>query len=182
MIPMIDAGATFNYRATLPDYPATDGWVATLYLNPRAGGTARQVVATGSGAAHLFQETPANTAAWAPGDYGWEVWVDKAGERYRVNGGLTQVRSTLLSASAGLDTRSLARKALDDLRAAWAAWCASGSFTAGSYSIGGRTMQYRSVAELRAAISAAERDVQAEERAERIAAGMGGRERFVVRM
>jgi hypothetical protein len=182
MIPNIDAGATFNHRATLPEYSAAAGWVATLYLNPRAGGSALSLTATADGSAHLFQAAGATTAAWLAGSYAWEVWVDKAGERYRVDGGQLLVRATLLAAAGGTDTRTAAVKALDDLRAAWAAWCASGSFTAGSYSIGGRTMQYRTIAELRAAISAAERDVEAEKRADRIAAGLGGRTRFVVRM
>ncbi len=182
MISTIDAGASFNYRATIANFPASAGWGATLYLNPRAGGTAVSLAAVADGADFLFQAAGGTTAAWVAGSYGWEVWVERSGERYRVDGGQVVVRATLLSASAGLDTRTQARKALDDLRAAWAAWCATGSFHVGNYSIGGRTMQYRSIAELRAAIAAAERDVEAEQRAERIAAGLGGRTRFVTRM
>ena len=55
-------------------------------------------------------------------------------------------------------------------------------YSAASYTINGRTMTYRTVAELRAAINAAERDVLNEETAQRAAAGLGGRTRFVIRM
>ena len=62
------------------------------------------------------------------------------------------------------------------------AYTASGNLMIGDYMINGRRVVYRSVAELRAAIHAAERDVQAEQAAANIAAGLGGRQRFVVRM
>ena len=178
------AGDSLNFETTVPAYPPSGGWTAKIRLVPRAGGT--PIVITGttvSGADRFaFQVGPGVTATWPAGVYGWALWVERAGERYTQESGQITVRPDPAALAGGTDTRTAAAKALDDLRAAWAAWCASGSFTAGSYSIGGRTMQYRSIAELRAAIAAAERDVEAEKRAERIAAGLGGRTRFVVRM
>lgn len=168
MNPTLDVGATLNYRATLPEYKATDGWEATLHLNPRAGGTVRSVVAAPSGEDFLFQEAGSVTAGWAPGPYAWEVWVQKAGERYRVNGGQVQLRATLLAAAAGTDTRSQAQKALDDARTALAAWTP----TTRKYTIGGRAMEFNSAAEILQLITHWETQVKREQAAERLAAGL----------
>jgi hypothetical protein len=178
------AGDTLNFETTVTAYPPSAGWTAKIRLVPRSGGSPIVITAAtaATGDRYAFQVGPGVTAAWPAAVYGWALWVEKAGERYTQESGQLTVRPDPAGIAGGVDTRSAAVKALDDLRTAWAAWCASGSFTAGSYSIGGRTMQYRSIAELRAAISAAERDVEAEKRAARIAAGLGGRTRFVVRM
>ena len=176
------AGEALNYRATVADYPASAGWVATLYLNRRAGGLATTVVSTADGDDHLIQAASATTAAWPAGAYAWELWARLGAERYRLDAGQLQVLGSLIGASAGTDTRTDAERALDALRAAWRAYISSGNVTAASYTINGRTMTYRTVAELRQAINAAERDVQSEQRARDIAAGLGGRQRFVIRM
>lgn len=176
------AGETLNFSATVADYPAGAGWVLTLYLNPRAGGSVRTVVGTADGDAHLLQASGATTAGWAAGDYAWELWAAQGAERYRLDAGQLRVQPSLIGAAAGLDTRSPARVALDTLRAAWNAFISSGNFTAASYTINGRNMTYRSVAELRAAISAAERDVRSEDQAARVAAGGSPRSTYVVRM
>ena len=61
------AGETLNYTTSLSEYPASAGWVLTLYLNPRAGGTARTVTGTDDGSSHLLQADTATTATWAAG-------------------------------------------------------------------------------------------------------------------
>lgn len=175
-------GETLNYRARLPQYPATLGWVVTLYLNRRDGTTSATVTATADGDDHLLQASGTTTAAWLPGAYAWEVWAELGTERYRVGDGQLRVLPSLVGAGAGTDTRTDAQKALDNLRAAWLAFTASGTFTAGSYSINGRTMTYRSVSELRQAISAAESDVKREEQAAAMAAGRPSARRVLVRM
>jgi hypothetical protein len=178
MIATVDAGATFNYRATLPEYPAEAGWVATLYLNPRAGGTAQAVTASADGSAHLFQAAGVATATWAAGSYGWEVWVERAGERYRVDGGQLLVRPTLIGAAAGIDTRSQAERALEDARAALAAWTP----TTRKYTIGGRAMEFNSVAEILQLISHWQVEVKREQAAARMAAGLDARRKVHVRI
>lgn len=180
--PTLVAGETLNYRATLASHPAGDGWVLTLYLNPRAGGTATSVTSTADGDDHLLQVPAATTAAWAAGAYAWEIWATLGGERYRIESGQLQVVASLIGAGAGQDTRTDAERALELLRAAWSAYIASGNFTVAQYTINGRSMTYRTIAELRAAISAAERDVNSERAAARLAQGLAPRNRFVVRM
>ncbi len=176
------AGEALNYRAAVAEYPASAGWVVTLYLNRRAGGLVTTVVGTADGNAHVLQAASAVTAAWPAGAYAWELWAALGAERYLLDAGQLEVRASLIGAAAGTDTRTDAQRALDLLRAAWRAYISSGNVTAASYTINGRTMTYRTVAELRAAINAAERDVLNEETAQRSAAGLGGRTRFVIRM
>lgn len=180
--PKLVAGETLNYTVTAADYPASDGWAATLYLNPRGHGSNVSATATASGDDHVLQITSTNTAALRAGAYGYEIWASKGAERYRIEAGQVDVLPSLLTAAPGRDHRSDAQKALDQLRAAWLAFTASGNLTIGDYMINGRRVVYRTVAELRAAINAAERDVLAEKQAADIAAGLGGRQRFVVRM
>lgn len=176
------AGETLNYTTSLSEYPASAGWVLTLYLNPRAGGTARTVTGTADGSSHLLQADTATTATWAAGWYAWELWVALGSERYRLEAGQLQVLASLIGAAAGQDSRTDAERALDLLRSAWNTYIASGNFVTSEYTINGRTMRYRSVAELRQALNACERDVANERQAARIAQGLSPRTRFVVRM
>lgn len=176
------AGETLNYRAEVSGYPASDGWALTLVLALRSGGTPITVNSTPDAAGHLVQASAVTTAAWAPGAYGWELWALRGAERYRVEQGQLVVAPSLLGAVAGVDTRSQAEQARDALRAAWLAYAQSGNFVVQEMWVAGRKVMYRTVAELRAALNAAERDVLAEQRARVIAAGGSGRERLVTRM
>ena len=133
------AGETLNFLAITTDYPASAGWVVTLYLNPRAGGTATSVTGTASGDDHLLQVSAATTAGWAPGAWAWDTWAAKGSERYRLEAGQLQVQAGLIGAAAGLDTRSQAQRALDDAEAALAAWTP----TTKRYRINGREARAR---------------------------------------
>lgn len=176
------AGETLNYRASLSAYPASAGWQVTLYLNPRAGGTAHQVAGTADGDAHLVQATGTTTAAWVAGAYAYEIWVALSAERYRLEAGQLQVQASLIGAAAGLDTRGTAQRLLDGLEAARLAHIEAGSAFVGEYTIGNRTVKYRSLAELQQAIDAAKRGVREEAAAARIAQGLSPRRTYTVRM
>jgi hypothetical protein len=182
MQPTLVAGETLNYRATLAEYPASAGWQLTLYVNPRAGGVAQQVVSAPDGDSHLVQAGGATTATWAAGAYAYEIWAALGAERYRLEAGQLQVQASLIGAAAGVDSRSPAQRLLDGLEAAYAAHVASGNAAVGEYTIGNRTMKYRSLAELVLAIEAARRAVQSEADDARIAAGLSARKRWHVRM
>lgn len=176
------AGETLNYRASLADYPASAGWQVTLYLNPRAGGSAQQVAGTADGDAHLVQAAGTATAGWAAGAYAYEVWVALGAERYRLEAGQLQVQPSLIGAAAGLDTRSTAQRLLDGLEAARLAHIDAGSAFVGEYTVGNRTVKYRSLADLQKAIDAAKRGVREEAASARIAQGLSPRRTFTVRM
>lgn len=172
------AGETFNYRAVVPDYPAGDGWGLTLYFNPRAGGDIVSVTSTADGDNHLLQVAATVTADWAAGSYGWELWASLVGERYRIDAGLLEVSQGLVSATAGLDTRTQAERALDDANAALAAWTP----TTRRYRIGDREMEYNGRAEILEIIAHWEAIVRRERNAARIAAGLKSDRKIYGRM
>lgn len=173
------AGETLNYSATVADYPASAGWVVTLYLNPRAGGTNRSVAGTADGDAHLLQAASGITSAWAAGTYGWEIWAELAGERYRIEAGQLEVLPSLVSAAAGTDTRSAAEIALDAVRQT-----IRGTATAGvlSYAINGRELRRYSMVELIVLETKLAGDVRREQDATRMAAGLRTSRKVYVRM
>jgi len=161
------AGETLNFLAITTDYPASAGWVVTLYLNPRAGGTATSVTGTASGDDHLLQVSAATTAGWAPGAWAWETWAAKGSERYRLEAGQLQVQAGLIGAAAGLDTRSQAQRALDDAEAALAAWTP----TTKRYRINGREMEFNAPADIIAVINHWRTAVKREQAEQAMAAG-----------
>ena len=175
-------GESLNLRAEVGDYPASSGWQLTLYLNPRAGGTAHQVTSTADGDGHLLQASGATTAAWAAGAYAYEIWAALGAERYRLEAGQLQVQPSLIGAAAGLDTRSTAQRVLDALEAAYRSHVESGSAFVGEYTINGRSVKYRTLAELQQAIDRARRGVREEQAAARMAQGLSPRRTFTVRM
>lgn len=175
----IVAGETLNYRAVAADYPASAGWVVTLYLNPRAGGTPTSVTGTPVGDDHLLQVTATTTQSWAPGWWAWETWAELGAERYRLEAGQLQVVPGLIGAAAGVDTRTDAEKALAAVTAMLAGKAGSG---VESYQINGRQLRSYPLPDLLRLQQQLRRDVQAEKTAADIAAGLGGRQRLVVRM
>jgi hypothetical protein len=143
-----------------------------------AAATPVDIIATAEGDNFRVAVSATTTAEWADGSYTWFSWVDKAGESYTVGDGQITVKPNPRTAAAGYDGRSLARRALDDARAAFAAW----NPTHRRYKIGEREMEFRSVAEIVALISQWEIEVQREERAARLAAGLPDRRKAYVRL
>src|SRR5574343_355489 len=174
----IVAGETLNYRAVTADYPASAGWVVTLYLNPRAGGSNVTVTGTADGDDHLVQVTAATTATWPPGWWAWEAWAALGSERYRLEAGQLQVVAGLIGTAAGTDTRSQAQRALDDAKAALAAWTP----TTRRYRIGGREMEFNAPADIIAVISHWTSEVKREQAALAMAAGRPNPRKLQVRL
>lgn len=138
-------GDTLRFLKSAPAYPPADGWTMKIRLVPRAGGSAQTLTATPEGSEYLFNVPPATTSQWTPGEYGWSSWVEKTGARYTLEtGGQLTVLPDPASVAAGTDLRSRAQKALDDARAALAAW----KPTKRSYTIGGRSWTFNSKADI----------------------------------
>jgi hypothetical protein len=176
----IVAGETLSYRVTPTAYPASAGWSARLILNRRAGGAVLTVNSTADGDDHLITATAATTGGWSPGQYAFEVWVLKSPEQYRLESGQIQVLPGLIATTdGGVDTRSDAERALAAIDAVLLGKATSGML---SYQIGNRQLSSYSMQDLLKLQAVYRRDVAAERAAARIAAGLGGRQRFVVRM
>lgn len=176
------AGDSFSATLSGDDYSAADGWVVQLVL---IGPERHTISCTASGADHLAVDTAAATADWLPGSYAVRAIYTKAATSSRASLDVGTLKVLPDPAAVGTDASSLKSAALvafETLQTAYRAYLASGSFTVQEYTVNGRRMTYRTVAELLTALNAAARDVEAETAAARIAAGQNPRARFVVRM
>jgi hypothetical protein len=174
------AGDTFAATISGTDYPPAAGWSAQLVLI----GIARYTInATTSGSDFAAAATAAQTAAWAPGDYTCRLIYTNGAQR--ATGASSSLRVLPDPAAGTTDAQALkspAQRVLDDLMVAYRAHLSGGQVHVAEYTINGRTMKFRSIAELLAAINAARRDVEAENAAARVAAGLSPRVRYVTRM
>lgn len=173
------AGDTLNYRAEVAEYPATEGWTLKLRLVPRGAGTAITLTGVADGDDYLVQASAAVTAAWAPGEYSWHYWVEKAGERYPAQRGQLTVKPDPSTMAAGTDTRTAAEVALDAVRSMLRGTATSGVL---SYRINERELRRYSMPELIALESKLATDVARERAAAAMAAGMKNPRKIFVRM
>jgi hypothetical protein len=166
------AGDLLAFGLDSSDYPPADGWTLKLRLTPRfttPEQTPIELTATANGTVdgtaydYVVEALPVATAAYKAGQYGWACWVEKSGARKVLEG--TQYAGEIVvlpdpaTITAGTDTRSQARKALDDALAAYAAWTP----TFRRHTIGDRSVEYSSKDEIRAAIRFWQDRVNAEE-------------------
>lgn len=171
------AGDTLTWKISLPDYPANAGWTLKYRLINAAGRI--DITAAASGADHLITVATATSAAYVPGKYTWQAYVEKSTERYTVGSGAIEIKPNLAAQTAGYDTRSPARKALDAIDAALATY-GNKAWTQ-SYQIAGRGMTFRSNEEFVRFRSKLIVEVRGEEAAERMAAGLSPRRKIRVR-
>lgn len=175
---ILQAGDTIKWRKALPDYPASAGWSLAYRLINAAARI--DITAAAEGDDHLVTVAAATSAAWAAGAYTWTAFVTNGSDRYTLGSGTITIRPDLAAMQAGFDARSTARKALDDLRTALAAWLSSNGHIQ-EYDIAGRRVKFASADDLRARIALAEREVAREDAAERLAAGIPAGRRVLVR-
>lgn len=129
------AGDTVQWRRTIPDYPAGDGWTLRYTLiSPTA---AYSVTASASGNDYVVNEDAATTSAWLAGRYTLTEYVVKGSERYTLATTQVRVDPNLASAATGVDTRTHARKVLDAIEA----WLESRAPVAGALELAGRKIQ-----------------------------------------
>jgi hypothetical protein len=172
----IVAGDTITWQKSLSDYPATT-WTLKYRLLNAAGKI--DITATASGDDHLISVTSTTSAAYTAGDYDYLAWVEKSGERVTVGEGRITVKPNLAALNT-YDGRSPARKIYEGLLAAYQAAVTSRAFVA-EYEIAGRKMKFNGKADWLTEINYWKAQVAAEDRAAKIAAGMGGGSRVLVR-
>lgn len=176
----IVAGDTLSFTTALPAYPAGDGWTLKFKLIPRASGSVITITASADGDLYEVAVAASTTASWAAGEYSWAAYVELSGERYTVDG-WTSVdgryrggASLAIKPDPGVitafDNRSSARKVLDGLLTLYESH-ASGQGLVAEYSIAGRTMKFRTTADLVEQIRYWQAEVAKEERKARLAAG-----------
>jgi hypothetical protein len=116
----LTAGDTFSLTASLPDYPAGDGWVLKLRFVPHSAGTAIAITGTASGDDHVASATATATAAYTAGAYSATAWVELGAVKTTVETGSLQILPDP-RVVATLDNRSTAEVALAAAEAALAA-------------------------------------------------------------
>jgi hypothetical protein len=175
----IVAGDTLDFSTEVANYTPADGWTLKFRLVPRVSGTAILLTSAASDGLHRVQVGPTTTDDWTAGEYSWYSWVEKAGASYSVGQGQVTIKPDPRTTSAPLDNRSHARKTLEAIEAV-----IEGRATKDQqeYSIGDRTLKRMPIADLLKFRDRYRGEANAEANAERIAAGLGGRNRVLVRL
>lgn len=111
------AGDTVSFTKSLSDYSAADGWALT-YAFRGFGLTAKDFgPSTADGSDHLVEITAAQSAGLVPGRYSVGGYAILADERYEIYRGFITVEKNLMTVTEGEDTRTVARRILDNLNA-----------------------------------------------------------------
>lgn len=174
----LQAGDTLRWQRSLPDYPASDGWVLSYRLINAAARI--DIVAAADGDTHSVLVPATTSASYAAGDYTWTAHVTRATERYTVGRGALRVLPDLAAATTNADGRTPAQRALADLRTALLGWLSSQGHVA-EYEIAGRRMRFASAAEIQTRIAIAEREVSREAAALGLAGSAQTARRVLVR-
>lgn len=138
-------GETLKWKRSFSDYPAGDGWVLVYYF--RGAGSGFDAAATVDGNDYLVTVPTATTSACAVGDYEWQAWFSKDGEKHLADSGRVAVKAGLnsLETSATFDGRSEAEKTLTAIRAMLAN---KATLDQQSYVIGNRQLNRIPIADL----------------------------------
>lgn len=114
------AGDRVQWERRLSDYPASDGWTSLkYYLRGNFAHDTLVITATASGNLYSVDLSPTVTDAYTPGDYVWQAYVEKSGDRKPIGTG----RMTVLTNPATqptmqpFDGRTHARKCLEAIEA-----------------------------------------------------------------
>jgi hypothetical protein len=177
---LLTAGDTLDFVTSVPDFPATSGYTLKYRLVPRISGAAILITAASSGADYRVIVGPATTANWAAGEYSWSSWVEKTGERYTVDSGLSQILPDPASVSA-YDGRTKAQTALEDCQTALANFNATGGKVK-RYAIAGREMEFDKATDIMVLVSYWTNEVRLENRAKALREGQADPSRVYVRL
>jgi hypothetical protein len=167
----LQAGDSATWPVTLPAYPASAGWVLHYRLLSPTSAATFDAVAEGD--SYRVTLSAATTAGFTAGACTLLRWVTKGAERITLGTTPLQVLADLTTAAL-LDSRTQNAKALADARAALAAHLAGGKAHVQAYTIAGRRMEFRSVADLQALINHYQVEVAKEQAAAALASGKGG--------
>ena len=110
----ITAGDTITWSRTLPDYPASAGWVLHYALR---GTTAINITGSASGDNHLINISATVSAAYTDGIYTGQGYVVNGNSRVTVFSGTITIKPDLVNVAAGYDGRSHVKRVLDALEA-----------------------------------------------------------------
>jgi hypothetical protein len=170
----VTAGDTVQWKISLADYSAGDGWVLKYKFVNAAGSF--EVVSTASGDEHLVNVPTATSAGWSAGKYSYQAYVDGVNsQRFTVETGSLTVKPDI----AGYDNRTAARKLLDVLDGFLADY-GSKAYQQ-EYEFNGRRQRWTSPGDFLAFRSKIQAEVAREEAKERANKGESPRKKVYVR-
>lgn len=172
---VITAGDTITWSRSLPDYPASGGWVLHYALR---GATAIDIIAAASGADHLVAVAPAASAGYADGLYTMQGYVTNGSARYTIYSGPITIRPDLAASSTAYDGRSHVKKVLDAIESV-----IEGRATKGDQqlTIDGTTLVKMTAVELLALRTRYQGEYRKELQAARVAQGKNSGRKIVTR-
>lgn len=109
----ISAGVNFTATLWRPEFSGAT-WTATIILR---GPGVIDLEGTRDGARHVWDVAAAESASWTPGDYAFAVRVTDGDAVHEIESGRVRIMPNLAALSAGAETRSEARIALDAINA-----------------------------------------------------------------
>lgn len=157
------AGDTLEFKKTVSDHSAADGWSMTYYIRGNGTGMRQSYSSQSETGDFLFVVDDRDTAEWTVGKYRFEGYVYKDGSRYRVDYGDFEVLPDFQAGTGALDTRSDNQKALDAITATING---SASIAEKQMQIGGKSIERFSLDELLKAQEKLEVRVAKEKQAE----------------
>jgi hypothetical protein len=168
----IRAGDSVTWQRELPEFSAADGW-ALKYRLLYASGAAVAITSTGVGTLHTVDLKSTDTAAYVAGDATLVGYVENTstGDRATLESNPIKILPDLTQA-ANFDGRSANMISLANLRTALASMVADSTITVLSTSVDGRSTTFRSMQELKDAITHYEREVQKENVAQALLNGV----------
>lgn len=145
---IISAGDTLKFTKSFNDYPIRDGWALTYSLT--ALGRTRIDIPSSANTTppgdFLVNVPSATTIGWQPGDYLMVGWVTLSPDRYEIFRNQITIEADVANSDA-VDGRSWAQKALEKVEAMLIDQSGRAEL---SYSINGRSFNFRSFDELKA--------------------------------
>ena len=175
----VTAGDRIIWTASVTGYSAAASWVLSYRLANSSG--LIDITASASGAAFLVDVPVATSKSWAAGRYQVQGYVTKGTDRYTVESGFIQVLPNLAAAPPGWDGRSSAETILAQLQAAYQTYLTNGQGLMQRYTIGTREVWFRSSSEFIQQINYWKAQVEQEQVAASVAAGLGNPRRYRVR-
>jgi len=174
----IQAGDTLTWTKSLADYPANDSWVLSYRLINE--NNKHDITTSASGSEHLVSVLASTTASYVLGKYTLLSWVTKGAERYSLPSKQVEILPNLAIWNGGFDSRTTAKRVLDLLDAAMIshgsnAWVQE-------YEISGRKMKFKEPGEFLAYRSKIQTEVNREQNAARLKAGLKLKNKISVRM
>lgn len=158
------------------DYPASE-YTLTYYLVKTSYQI--EIIATADGDEFAISIPTTTTADYNPGQYSWNAYASKTGERFKVDSGTMEVLVNFATQTSGYDDRTTAKTILDAIDAVLEGRATKDQE---SYAIEGRSLSRTSIADLLLFRDKFKQIYDKEKQAEDIANGLSSRNRVKVRL